>query len=260
MKKKLLFGFLFALMLTLTACGKSLPEDFDTSSYGEAVIQLTTDVLQMDDTSMTVYANDAEYYVSDEDLGFDVDVYKTLCSGTLTAKQEAGNPVSVSNELEYKMDDGKIVVVVPVEFTSYVVNYEYTFSANTRADYNPYVIKYDLTQAVVSTQYSMGELMEKAAMNTLMGMGVVFLVLIFISIVISLFKYMPGSGAKQQAKKQAEKVAAKPAVKAAPAAAENLMNDQELVAVITAAVAASNASAGISSDKLVVRSIKRAAR
>lgn len=266
MKKKLLLGFLFVLMLTLTACGKSveLPEDFDTTNYGMAVEQLTASVLQLDDSSLTVYANDAEYYTSDDSLGFGVDVYKALCSGTITAKNEAGTVVGLGDDIEYSMDDGKVVITVPVEFSSHTVNYEYTFSANERAAYNPYVPKYELTQAVVSTQYSMGELMEKAAMNTLMGMGVVFTVLIFISLVISLFRFLPGSGAKQQTKKQEEKAVAQKTqtTSAAPAPAENLMNDKELVAVITAAVMATNGggAVGSSSDKLVVRSIKRAAR
>ena len=105
-------------------------------------------------------------------------------------------------------------------------------------------------------------------MNTLTGMGVVFIVLIFISFIISLFKFLPGSGAKKQAKKEAEKKAEKKAevTVAAPAAAkpaaEDPMKDQELVAVITAAVIAANGSgsAMVSSDKLVVRSIKRVSR
>lgn len=134
-------------------------------------------------------------------------------------------------------------------------------------EYNPYVPAYTMTQAVVSTQYSRAELMQRAGMNTLMGMGVVFLVLIFISFIIGLFKHMPGSGAKQQQKKQEAKKTAPAAAAPAPAvkeekASENLMNDQELVAVITAAILAANgnASSRVSSDKLVVRSIKRASR
>jgi len=41
-----------------------------------------------------------------------------------------------------------------------------------------------------SPEYSLGEKMTKAGMNTIMGMGVVFVVLIFISWVISMFKYI----------------------------------------------------------------------
>lgn len=145
-----------------------------------------------------------------------------------------------------------------------MVDYEFTFEPNEKAEYNPYVNTYNLTQVVVSAEHTMGELMEQAGMNTLTGMGVVFIVLIFISFIISLFKFLPGSGAKKQAKKEAEKKAevtvAAPA--AAKPAAEDPMKDQELVAVITAAVIAANGSgsAMVSSDKLVVRSIKRVSR
>ena len=46
----------------------------------------------------------------------------------------------------------------------------------------------------VSAQYSMGEILEKAGLNTILGMGTVFVVLIFISIIISLMKYIPALG------------------------------------------------------------------
>ena len=66
-----------------------------------------------------------------------------------------------------------------------------------------------------SPVYTTGEKMAKAGMNTLMGMGVVFAVLIFISWLISMFKYINVFEAKMKAKK----AAAAPAPKAAPATA-----------------------------------------
>ena len=39
--------------------------------------------------------------------------------------------------------------------------------------------------------YSLGEKMQKAAMNTLMGLGTVFMILILISLVIYGFKVIP---------------------------------------------------------------------
>ena len=109
------------------------------------------------------------------------------------------------------------------------------------------------------------ELMKQAGMNTLLGMGTVFVVLIFISFIISLFKFLPALFAKkpkiEDLKKEESKPAA-PAKAATPApAAGNLMNDAELVAVITAAIYAAEGQAGngaVSKDKLVVRSIRRA--
>ena len=97
--------------------------------------------------------------------------------------------------------------------------------------------------------------------NSLMGILIVFCVLIFISFIISLFRYLPGSGAAKP--KAAPKAAPQPkaAPKAPAKASENLVNDQELVAVITAAIYAYESSVGgasVSGDPLIVRSIRRA--
>ena len=52
-------------------------------------------------------------------------------------------------------------------------------------------------EMVVSAVYSKAELMKQAGMNTLLGMGTVFVVLIFISFIISLFKFLPALFAKK---------------------------------------------------------------
>lgn len=124
------------------------------------------------------------------------------------------------------------------------------------------VYQYLPEEMVVAAVYSKAELMKQAGMNTLLGMGTVFIVLIFISFVISLFKYLPALFTKkpklEDLKKDEPKAA--PVVKAAPVQ-ENLMDDAELVAVITAAIyaaAGQGADGAVSKDKLVVRSIRRA--
>ena len=43
----------------------------------------------------------------------------------------------------------------------------------------------------VSAHYSTGEILEKAGLNTVLGMGTVFVVLIFISFIIYLLGYIP---------------------------------------------------------------------
>ena len=115
----------------------------------------------------------------------------------------------------------------------------------------------------ISPEYSTGEKLAKAGMNTLMGMGVVFLVLIFISWIISMFKYINRFEAGMNKK---EAPAAAPAPKAAPAPAaapalaavpvqEAVSDDTELISVIAAAIAASEGKE--TAEGLVVRSIKR---
>lgn len=107
------------------------------------------------------------------------------------------------------------------------------------------------TYIAMEVQYSLGELMKQAGLNTLMGVGIVFLVLLLLTFLISLFQYLGKIG------KKPEKVnASSAAPKAAPAAEpeEELVDDTELVAVIAAAIAASE---NTSTDSFVVRSIRR---
>ena len=99
-------------------------------------------------------------------------------------------------------------------------------------------------------------ILEKALLNTLLGMGTVFVVLIFICLLISCFKYIPKLQDKFSKKAAPEPAKAAPApVTAALEEEAEAEDDLELVAVITAAVAA---SMGSSTDGFVVRSIKRA--
>ena len=96
-----------------------------------------------------------------------------------------------------------------------------------------------------------GELMTNAALNTLLGMGTVFCVLIFIPIIIGLFNYLPGN----KAKKPEEKTSVDKAVEQIEAN-EEVQDDTEFVAVISAAIAAFEGSSG-SGNGYVVRSIRR---
>lgn len=101
---------------------------------------------------------------------------------------------------------------------------------------------------------SFGRKMQEAGMNTLMGIGIVFLVLLFLSFLISQFKHI--AKLEESAKKKAAPAAPKAAPAPAPAApvVEETVDDTELIAVIAAAIAAAE---GTSPDGFVVRSIKK---
>lgn len=102
-------------------------------------------------------------------------------------------------------------------------------------------------------EYSTKENMIKAGMNTAMGMGTVFAVLIFISLIIGCFKYINAWELNRNKNGSGERVPS-PAEASIPEIEADLTDDLELAAVITAAIAASE---GTSADGLVVRSIKR---
>ncbi|MBR1568014.1 MAG: OadG family protein [Lachnospiraceae bacterium] len=278
MKKKLMILSLLAVLVcVISGCTKTLPEDFDVEYYTDQSKALTSYILQFttDETTFNILSRDVAFGFDPDELKMDIDVLQEAFSGTATAIEEAGKPGKSVEAITYDVEGDNVTVTCTVPYEKYNVDYEFTYRPDERAEYNPYVYKYDLMQIVVSTDYPKSELLKMAGMNTLMGMGVVFLALIFIAFVISLFKFLPGSGAKQQkAKEEAKKAAAlaqraktsatvpEEAVRAADPDSEDLMNDQELVAVITAAVyaASSGRRSVASSDQLIVRSIKRASR
>lgn len=105
----------------------------------------------------------------------------------------------------------------------------------------------------------------EALLNTLMGMGTVFVVLIFMSLLFSLFVYVPNleRAWKQLFAKKEKKTEERPAPKRPilepEIAEEPEMDEGELIAVITAAIVAASGGA-VSADQLVVRSIKRVRR
>ena len=114
------------------------------------------------------------------------------------------------------------------------------------------------TSMTYSVQYSLAANMQRAGMNTLMGIGIVFLMLVFLSFVIGLFKYIEKfqNVGKKKAAEEAPKAeeAPAPAIAQSEAADEDFADDLELVAVISAAIAAYENTSG---DSFVVRSIKK---
>ncbi|MDO4316881.1 MAG: OadG family protein [Lachnospiraceae bacterium] len=96
------------------------------------------------------------------------------------------------------------------------------------------------------------DVLVRAGQNTLMGIAIVFLMLLLISFLISLFKYI---GKLSEKKESVPEAAASPAAEAVPEETDDL----ELIAVITAAIHAYEQAQGndIPADALVVRSIKK---
>lgn len=99
---------------------------------------------------------------------------------------------------------------------------------------------------------SIGEICKIAGIDTILGMGTVFLILIIISIFIWLLGVLTGG-----VKAAGQSVVETPAPAAELSARED---DAQLVAVIMAAIRASKAAEGenVDDDAYVVRNIRRA--
>ncbi len=163
-----------------------------------------------------------------------------------TVKEELGSFVEVTDQTV--TEDGSVITVESNavydgvdEKTKVVVTTTYDMAEQSQ--------KYSW-----DVQYPMSKLIQQAALNTLMGVGIVFIVLLFLSLLIGQMHWIPEILDKKN-KKAAP--AAAPAVASAPAPAveeEELVDDGELVAVIAAAIAASE---NTSTDGFVVRSIRK---
>lgn len=105
---------------------------------------------------------------------------------------------------------------------------------------------------------NLGKEISAAVGNTAMGVAIVFFILIFLSFFISLFRFIPIIQEKLQ-RKQKETQGEKEGVieKTSVFEEENMVDDLELVAVITAAIAAAE---GTRPDQYIVRSIRKVRR
>ena len=164
-----------------------------------------------------------------------------------TSKDELGAKKENNGKTTVTLKDDQYTVTVPVKFEKANANFVYVFESTGTP-----------VSMSVDVQYGLGKTLQRAGLNTLMGVGTVFVMLILLSLLISLFRFIPNPEAKKAAEAKAAKEAQAAVIAAAPVQAEeNLADDGELVAVIAAAIAAAE---GTTTDGFVVRSIRKVKR
>lgn len=260
MKKFLTLVCMITCIFGLTACGsEETLTEYEQSKLDYAQQLATTRVVPlltsfMDDTmadSLDGYTAEEISYVinSEENLNIDGYVMKTAIESFHSAKDSMGAITNITDATA-KIDDDSIIVEVTVVGEKKDAVAEVIFSNDM------FMV---IESAALNPTSTMGELMGKAALNTLIGMGTVFVVLILISLIISCFGLIPKLQAKLSKKKEAPKVGVENAVAQIVGQEEvtDETDDLELVAVIAAAIAASEGAA--STDGFVVRSIRRRA-
>jgi len=265
MKKFARLLLMLTCVFVLTACGSDeTPSEFQQTkesmarSRGDQVVKLMAALVSTDNVDEMLenynnmelgdlYANTYAQYYGDQSF---------ICegkavNGALTSFQagiesmgsitEYGTPTSV-------VDDDTIIVTVPVTGENGNGSVELIFTND---------IYLQMTSCTLNLDQTKGQLMIKAALNTLLGMGTVFVVLILICLIISAFSFIP----KIQESFAPKKAEIPPVAEPEPAAPvveeeeEDFSADMELVAVIAAAIAAYE---GTSVEGFQVRSIKRA--
>lgn len=176
------------------------------------------------------------------------------------ATETMGAYVSMGEaSLEVNDEENTVTVSIPTDFENEEGTLTFVYDYNK--DYDQMVPAY----MTVQEKETIGDNLRSAGINTVMGVGTVFVILLFLVFVISLFKYVGKIGNMQ--KKETEKAAPAPAapVQAAPAAsvpvppASTEADDIELAIVLAAAIAAAEEDSA-STDGYVVRSIRKVNR
>lgn len=189
--------------------------------------------------SMTELAVDQQ--LLDAGLPMERDAFLAAMSSWKAGENECGALVEQGDYVIEASADGLTVVSESI-FEERSAAIEFVFDENLY-----------LESLTISAHFSMGEILQKAGLNTLLGMGTVFVVLIFIAFIISLFKYIPAIQAAFTKKPKQEAVVSQTET-AVEVPEADVTDDTQLVAVIAAAIAAYE---GTTTDGFVVRSIKR---
>ncbi len=248
MKRWIRSLIMIVCVLCLTACGST-------------TTTTTTDALEMTEDQIEQYYSAAEQvilavdeavrsgsdeqYANDAVLGPAFDSYKT-------SMQDIGDVVSVEGkDIEFTDSEGTITMLVTG--TSHDAEVVIMVESGDSG--------YEMTSIVTNVTYSFGELIQQAGLNTLLGMGMTFCVLILLAVIISLFGKII-TGFTDRKNKIVESKNASEDAKTVQTALhpveelEELADDTELVAVIAAAIAAYEGQT--STDGFVVRSIRKA--
>ena len=250
MKKKIsLLGLVLILTLSLfTGCSNSVTTEYDQAEleqYADFIIQ---NFSAMTEEQMESFQDMSELELDLTLLNTGVPVTGENFLGMIDAwnagMEECGTFVD-RGEYTMEMTNDGPVLTTEGNFADRDATLEFAFDD-----------KGNMGSLTVSASYTTGEILQKAGLNTVLGMGTTFVVLIFLSFIIWLLEYIPVLEKKFRKSPapavEAPQAAAVPA--AVPEIEDDVTDDTELAAVIAAAVAASE---GTSPDGFVVRSIRR---
>ncbi len=235
-----LFCIVSCLMVCFAGCGKG----DDKASYN------AQDVRAYLETQVADISKGEEEPVDDETATFKKEegMYKSAVESWNKLADECGKATDSVSDFAINEQNGELAVTEVIQFEDRNVNITSTFEESDNG--------YIMTSLSFDPIYSIGEKMEQAALNTVMGMGTVFVVLIFISAIISLFKFIPSIIDSFGKKKKSEenKETATESKDSVPVVEQPVSDDAELIAVIAAAIAASE---NTTTDGFVVRSIRK---
>lgn len=236
MKKFLIVLGMLTCLFGLSACGSG---EETTDATNSTPLMTQEEAIQWAEQLITqidqIVASDmVDYYADDE-------VASAGLQSWATAMEEMGEFQEITG-FDAQVGEDQVTVVAGISGTKKDGEVTLIIDENLT-----------LTSITTTVTKTFGELMKGAALNTILGMGTVFCVLVLIMCIISAFSIIN----KMQNKSNKQQTSSKAVDNTIAQIIENeeLADDTELVAVIAAAIAASEGAT--STDGFVVRSIKR---
>ena len=266
MKKTKILIALLLLAFGLTACGseKEYTQNeqyvLEQAKYMAQTIVIPSLQIFTDGSVgpevLDQYTYDSLGIVIENNFGFPTGgyAYRTAVDNFISGAEEIGGITGIGEITSAEIADKDVIVHVEV------------IGGNRNAEAEVIVandiVNMTMKSAALNPKYTLGEKMKKAGLNTVIGMGTVFFMLIVIAFIISLFGTVPKLLNKKKeptdTEKGIDKAISRIEAQENNAAAAELSNDNELVAVIAAAIAAYEGST--STDGFVVRSIRKVRR
>ncbi len=242
-KKHILITCILSVLLLFTACGQSdgpeLYNGHDSDYWEQMCKSLVVEVESMTPDEMQQYYDGLAQTKNDETAK----IMHEMLGNWIEYRPVLGE---IQDFKDFKIEKtGKtITATLGLDYSKRDANFVYVMST----------VSQDVTAINLQPQYTLGETMKKAGMNTIMGISIVFCMLAIMSVIIYCFKFI--SVLEEKAKNKGNKAEDKGAAVTAAVSEANAVStdDTELIAVIAAAIAAAT---GTSADDFVVRSIKR---
>ena len=197
MKKKLSLMLCLCIMaLTLAACGSADPQDVDYGGMSYSDLQssaqnLVTSIAASSEEELSAAIETNEQYAKQYAKQYgreytEAEAVISLLQSWLDTTSDVGTFVGLG---EFSIDKTSDTVTVDqiVNFSERDVDVTFVY------EYNYLTEEIEMTDATADIVYTLGEKLEKAALNTLMGMGTVFCVLILISLIAVVLAGIVGS-------------------------------------------------------------------
>ena len=260
MKKFVSILAVLACVFTLTACGETEANTVEGTAISDASME--TYIIEYGES--WVVAIDTYVRAGYTSADTDDEVFGEALDDYANSLEDIGEISGYDNLQAVIDDDGNYLVNIGIVGSDHSADIVITIDTTEGS----------LTSFATNVRYSFSELIGQAGLNTLLGMGTTFVVLVLLALLIYCFKFIGVFQEKQKRKaalkEQAQAPAASPAPVSTPAAATPVpeepvygeeVDDTELIAVIAAAIAAyEEEEAGVPADGFVVRKVRKSRR